>query len=83
MKDLNRIAFDFYDTDRDNFLSVLDLIKMKTSFDDTSGIGKEITELMEIYQNNNVRPKYVKDPLTINFERYHGMIEESCIISEL
>jgi hypothetical protein len=38
---------------------------------------------MEVYQNNNVRPKYVKEPMTINFERYNLLINESCIIKEL
>jgi Ca2+-binding EF-hand superfamily protein len=51
MKDLNKIAFEFYDLDHDGALSVLDLIKLKTAFEDNSAIGKEITKLMEIYQN--------------------------------
>lgn len=80
MKDLNKVAFDFYDTDHDKKLSILDLIKIQTSFDDTSAIGKEIGEMLEIYQKYNVRPKYVKEPLTINFDRFHQMLEESCIV---
>lgn len=83
IKDLNRIAFEFYDIDRDNILSILDLIRILTSFDDNCLIGKEIGGLMEIYQNSNVRPKYVKEVLIINFERFHQMIGESCIIKEL
>jgi hypothetical protein len=80
MKDLNRIAFDFYNTDHDHTLNLLDIMKVQTAFDDSSLIGKEIKSLMEIYQNNNIRPKYVKEPLTITFERFHQLIEESCII---
>lgn len=38
---------------------------------------------MDIYQNINVRPKYVKEPLVISFEKFHGIIEQSCIIKEL
>ena len=64
-------------------LSILDLIRILTQFDDHSQIGREVGELMEIYQNNNVRPKYVKEVLVINFERFHQMVGESCIIKEL
>jgi Ca2+-binding EF-hand superfamily protein len=65
------VAFDFYDADGDRILSVLDLIRMQTSFDDASAIGREIGELLDTYQKYNVRPKYVKEPLTITFERFH------------
>ena len=80
MKDLNRIAFDFYDFDRDHLLSVLDLIKLQTSFDDSSTIGQEVGELLDTYQGFNIRPKYVKERFTLNFDRFHTMIPHSCII---
>ena len=82
-KDLNRISFEFYDQDRDEYLSVLDLIRMQTSFDDLSAIGQEIGHLLDVYEGNNIRPKYVKDKFSINFNRFHTMIEQSCIIKEL
>jgi len=54
---------------------VLDLIRMKTSFDDLSAIGEEIAHLLDVYEGNNIRPKYVKDKFSINFNRFHTMIE--------
>ena len=30
-----------------------------------------------------MRPRYVKEHLTLNFEKFHGLIEESCIIKDL
>ena len=62
---------------------MLDLIRMKTSFDDISAIGLEIASLLDVYEGNNIRPKYVKDKFSINFNRFHTMIEQSCIIKEL
>lgn len=46
VRDLNRVAFSFYDTDQDNFINILDMIKLSTQFDDTSDIGREINTLM-------------------------------------
>lgn len=62
---------------------MLDLIRMKTAFDDLSAIGQEIGLLLDVYENSNIRPKYVKDKFSINFNRFHTMIEQSCIIKEL
>ena len=83
MRDLNRFAFSFYDTDKDHYVNILDLIKLSTQFDDTSDLGREINTLMQIYQNQNVRPKYVKERQMIDFERFNQIIPESCIIREL
>ena len=83
MRDLNRFAFSFYDTDKDHYVNILDLIKLSTQFDDTSDLGREINTLMHIYQNQNVRPKYVKERQMIDFERFNQIIPESCIIREL
>lgn len=83
LKDLNRIAFEFYDSDRDGALSVLDMLRLQTAFDDSSAIAREISAIMEVYENHNVRPKYVKEPLVINFERFHQMNEQSCLVGEL
>jgi Ca2+-binding EF-hand superfamily protein len=57
---LNKIAFDFYDNDRDGVLSVLDLIKMESFFEENSEISIEIDKLLEVYKNKNLRPKYVR-----------------------
>ncbi len=62
---------------------MLDLIRIKTSFDDTSTIGIEVTQLLEAYEKYNIRPKYVKDRFSINFNRFHTMIPQSCVIKEL
>lgn len=83
MRDLNRVAFSLYDTDQDHYINILDMIKLSTQFDDTSDIGREINTLMQIYQNQNVRPKYVKERQMIDFERFNQIIPESCIIREL
>lgn len=58
---MNKIAFEFYDIDKDGKLSILDLIRLQTSFDDACEIGQEINQLMELYQSTNIRPKYVKE----------------------
>ena len=70
-KDLNRIAFSFYDTDNDQALNILDILKMQTQFDDTSFIGKEIAKIMHVFKETNIRPKYVKERVMINFERFN------------
>ena len=36
LKDLNKVAFEIFDIDKDGQLNVLDLITLSTSFDDTS-----------------------------------------------
>jgi hypothetical protein len=82
-KDLNRIAFMFYDVDSDHNMNILDIIKMQTQFDDLSSINKEIALIMEEYKNINIRPKYVKDRQIINFERFNQIVPDSCIIREL
>ena len=72
--DFNKIAFKFYDTDNDLKLSILDLIQIHTAFDDTSPIGKEMVTLMELYQNINIRPKYVKETQIMTFPKFHEII---------
>ena len=69
-KRFNKIAFDFYDCDRDGQLSVLDLIKIQTFFEESSEIGLEIAKLMEVYKSKNVMPKYVRHPLILNFDMF-------------
>lgn len=78
----NKVAFEFYDTDRDGILSVLDLIKAQNYFDEESPIGKEIANMMEIYKNKNIRPKYVRHPYEITFEKFHKILknQESVIV---
>jgi Ca2+-binding EF-hand superfamily protein len=83
LRDLNKVAFEFYDCDHDGDVTILELIKLSTLFDDTSDIGREINILVMMYQNTNVRPKYVKDRQKIDFEKFNEMIPESCIIREL
>jgi|LauGreDrversion4_2_1035121.scaffolds.fasta_scaffold67950_2 hypothetical protein len=55
-KELNRIAFSFYDTDADHNINILDIIKMKTQFDDFSQINREIALIMEEYKDINFKP---------------------------
>ena len=73
----------FYDVDSDHNMSILDIIKMQTQFDDLSPINKEIALIMEEYKNVNIRPKYVKDRQIINFDRFNQIVPDSCIIREL
>jgi Ca2+-binding EF-hand superfamily protein len=46
LRDLNKVAFEFYDCDHDGDVSILELIKLSTLFDDTSDIGREINVLV-------------------------------------
>ena len=82
-KDLNRIAFRFYDVDADHFMNILDIVKIQTQFDDLSLVNKEIALIMDEYKDINIKPKYVKDRVTINFEKFNAIIPNSCIIREL
>jgi hypothetical protein len=82
-KDLNRIAFMFYDVDSDHMINILDIIKIQTQFDDLSPINREMALIMEEYKNINIKPKYVKDRMTINFEKFNAIVPSSCIIREL
>jgi hypothetical protein len=69
--------------DADQLMNILDIVKIQTQFDDHSAINREIALIMDEYKNLNIKPKYVKERATLNFEKFNAIIPNSCIIREL
>eukprot|EP00347_Sterkiella_histriomuscorum_P021107 403335227 len=80
---LNKIAFEILDFDKDGILSVLDLIRIQDNFSSSSELAIEMNKIMEMYKNKNIRPKNVRNPFVFDFDSFNSIIHSSCIIKEL
>ena len=67
---INRVAFDILDFDKDGILSVLDLMRIEENFEAGCELAKEMSKVLTIYKNKNIRTKNVRVPLVIDFENF-------------
>lgn len=64
---LNRLVFRLFDRDNDGILSILDLNWLASKFTPKCKMGVGISEMISLYMDKNVRPKYVKEKTIIDY----------------
>jgi hypothetical protein len=77
------LVFNILDLDGDGILSILDLDWLIKNFNQDSPMGQAINEIFEVHMDNNVRPKFIKNKVVIDFNYFSSISPNFPLVKEL
>ena len=78
-----KLIFNLLDRDNDNILSILDLNWLKSNFGFDTQFGEEVNTLIQEYMEKNVRPKYVKKQVVMDFGAFCSILPKASMLADI
>ena len=70
------------DIDGDKQLSMVDLLWLCSEFSEETQLGTDLAELLELYMDKNVRPKFAKQTYIIDYGMFVSLISNCTLIDD-
>lgn len=79
----HKLVFNMFDKDRDEKISLVDILASFVQLDPSSRLSLELHRLIENYEKNAIRGYKSREVAEFNFQKYLDMVPKSVMIDEL